>query len=85
MHHYSQSESFDFCIASAICQKNIGQTYNTDVNTAIGLFPSKISHKFSSRLEKVKLKKKEKSSSAQFKKDAYSCKKVEWVQVVSNS
>ena len=40
----------------------------TDVNTAIGLSPGRISHKFLSQQEKVKLKKKEKSPSIQFKK-----------------
>ena len=60
IHHYSKSEIFDFRIASAVCQKNIGQTYMTDVNTATGLSPGKISHKFLSQLEKVKLEKKEK-------------------------
>ena len=68
MHHYSKSESLDFHIASAVCQRNIGQTYMTDVNTATGLSPGKISHKFSSQQEKVKLKKKEKSLSGLFKK-----------------
>ena len=66
IHHYSKSESLDFRFASAVCQKNIDQTYMTDVNTAIGLSPGKISHKFSSQQEKVKLRKK--SSSVQFKK-----------------
>ena len=68
MHHYSKSESRNFHIPSAVYQKNIGQTYMTDVNTAIGLSPGKISFKFSSKQEKVKLKKKEKSLSIQFKK-----------------
>ena len=68
MHHYSKLESVDFRTASVVCQKNTGQTYMTDVNTAIGLSPGRISHKFSSQQEKVKLKKKEKSSSVQFKK-----------------
>ena len=36
MHHYSISESLDFGIASAVCQKNIGQTCMTDTNTTIG-------------------------------------------------
>ena len=39
-----------------------------DVNTAIGLSPGKTIHKFSSQQEIVKLRKKEKSSSVQFKK-----------------
>ena len=54
MHHYSKSESLDFRIALAVCQKTIGQTYITDVNIAIGLSSGKISHKFSSKQEKVK-------------------------------
>ena len=75
MHHYPKSKSLKFCIASAVCQKNIGQT------------PWRISHKFSLQQEKVKLKKKEKSLSIQFnsKKDVCSWKKAEGVQVVSNS
>ena len=40
----------------------------TDVNTAIGLTRGKISQKFSTQQEKIKLKKKEKSSSVQLKK-----------------
>ena len=68
MHHYSKSESLDFRIASAVYQKNIGQTHVTDVNAAIGLSSGRISHKFSSQQEKVKLEKKEKSSSVQFKR-----------------
>ena len=68
MHQYSKSESLDFRIAFSVCQKNISRTYMTDVNTALGLSPRKISHKFSSQQEKVKHKKKEKSSSVQFKK-----------------
>ena len=68
MHHYLKSESLDFRIASAVCQRNISQIYMTDVNTAIGLSPRKISHKFSSRQERVKLKRKEKRSSVRFKK-----------------
>ena len=54
MYHYSQSESLDFHIALADCQKTISQTYINDVNTTIGLSPGKISHKFSSQQEKVK-------------------------------
>ena len=68
MDRYSKSESLDFCITSAVCQKSIGHAYMTDVNTAISLTPGKMSHKFSSQQEKVKLKKKEKSSSVQLKK-----------------
>ena len=42
-------KSLDFRIAFSVCQKNISRTYMTDVNTAIGLSPRKISHKFSSQ------------------------------------
>ena len=66
MHHYSKSEKIDFRIASAVCQKSIDQTYMTDVSTTISLSQGKISHKFSLQQEKIKLKKKQKSSSVQF-------------------
>ena len=52
MHNYSKSESLEFRIASVVYQKNICQTYMTDVNTGIGLSPRKLSHKFSSQQEK---------------------------------
>lgn len=35
MYNYSQPESLSFRIALAVCQKNIEQTYMTDVNAAI--------------------------------------------------
>ena len=67
MHHYSKSEGLNIRTASAVCQKNIGQTCMTN-NTVIDLSPRKINHKFSSQQEKVKLKMKEKRSAFQFKK-----------------
>ena len=60
MYHYSQPESLSFCIALAVCQKNIEQAYMPDVNAAISTSSEKISHKFSSQSKKVKLKNKEK-------------------------
>ena len=57
----------------------------SDVNTAIGLTRGKISQKFSTQQEKIKLKKKEKSSSVQLKKEPYSWKKAEGITVVTNS
>ena len=69
LRHYLKSESFNFRIALAFCQKNTDQIYMTDVNTAIVWSPGKVCHKSSSQQEKVKLKKKEESSSSvQFKK-----------------
>ena len=66
--HYSKSQSLDYRIASAVCQKNIGENYVKQVNEHIGLSPGKIGAKIGDKRERKFLKRKERDASKKSKK-----------------
>ena len=67
-HHFSKSESLNYRIASAVCQKNLGESYVNFVNKEISLSPGKVIGKGSDRRDNAMLKKKEKASTIPAKK-----------------
>ena len=66
--HYSKSESLDFRIASAICQKNIGEGYLCAVNELAGMSCGKIAVHSSTRKQYAFRKRKLQSSSKESKR-----------------
>ena len=56
--HFSKSESLDFRIGSAVCQKNIGEKYVTMVNKEATLSPGKVSAVIGKRRDNSFLKRK---------------------------
>ena len=51
--HYSKSESFDFRLASAVSQKNVGKNYMHISNEAVGLPPGKVRSSVCQRRENI--------------------------------
>ena len=66
--HYSKSESLDYRIAAAVCQKNMGEGYLSLVNKIAGMSPGNIAVESSSRKEKSFRKRKMQSSSKENKR-----------------
>ena len=67
-HHYSKSESLDYRIAAAVCQKNMGEGYLCIVNEIAGMSPGRIAVESSCRKEKSFRKRKMQSSSKESKR-----------------
>ena len=66
--HYSKSESLDFRVAAAVCQKNIGEGYLPDVFKKASLSPGKITQTASDRLDKKMEKRKLRAGTKKFKR-----------------
>ena len=66
--HYSKSESFDFRLASAVCQKNAGENYLQIANEAVGLSPGKVRSSVCQRRENVFEKRQVQSSNLEEKR-----------------
>jgi len=73
--HYGRSESFNYRIAAAVSQKNIGTKYIVDVNQTCGLSPGQITRK----MRKMKDKYRAKRCEAQ-KTKAYKLRRNIWKQ-----
>ncbi|XP_024890355.1 uncharacterized protein LOC112466488, partial [Temnothorax curvispinosus] len=52
--HYGGSESNDFRVASAVCQKNCGTSYVVSVNTKLNLSPGKHTEKYRAQKDKLR-------------------------------
>lgn len=66
--HYSKSESLDFRVAAAVCQKNTGEGYLPDVFKNIGLSPGKITRTAADRFDKSAEKRRLRASTKNFKR-----------------
>ena len=67
-HHFSKSESLNFRVASAVCQKYLGEKYVNVVNTDMSVSPSKAVGKGANSRDKAMIRKKEKASTIAGKK-----------------
>ena len=66
--HFSKSESLDYRISSAVCQKNMGEKYVNLINKDIGLSPGKVVGKGVKRRDSIMQKKKHVASTVVAKK-----------------
>ena len=66
--HFSNSESFDFRLAAAVCQKNMGDNYMHSVYESLGLSPGKVSDATAHTTEKTFQKRKAQSSTVEAKR-----------------
>ena len=67
-HHFSKSESLSYRIASAVCQKNIGEGYLNLVNNDLSLSPGKVIEKGAVSRNNAFLQKKERQKTKTGKK-----------------
>ena len=66
--HYSKSVSFDFRLASAVCQTNAAENYMQIANEAVGLSPGKVRSSVCQRRENIFEKRKVQNSSLEGKR-----------------
>ena len=66
--HYSKSEALDFRVASAVCQKNVGEGYMVPVFQSAGLSPGAVTKVSAQRIDKAAEKRRAKATTKEFKR-----------------
>ena len=66
--HYSKSESLDFRVAAAVCQKNVGESYLPKIFQLSGLSPGRVTVNKAATFDRVTEKRRDRQSSKKWKR-----------------